>query len=290
MMLPSICGANAGNSLDEKDLQEGCNAEGRVGPAGTEESLPVTYRRGSGTRIGRVLPSGSVYAMVSRGESCFQKHMLHCAPPLDGTLQRIMSRHGIPPTPCGVPRARLSLTLRWSGTRQATSGVVDQLPMAWVSENPQLGVAYFTSSKIPSFKEVFEIVKPFLCADVTKMFGKTMANHGRSVATFALEGGPSVYKYSGKRVAVVGLPKGLEGMVDLISSRTGCSFNMVHCTYYPDDVCKLDWHADDEKTIAQYSTIAGVSLYEDQRHCRSVEFMQRPAPLKRKVPDSAPAK
>jgi hypothetical protein len=248
----------------------------------------MMYTRGTGT-IGCFLPNRTIYAMVGPN---FQPGMLHRVPPICNALKKKAAALGVEvksgPTVGEVQEgfARISCTLRAVGS-QETLGK-SELKRVWGNDD-----AAFEVSDKPVTGFSFAQCKDAVCRDwtpdITHSWGKTWANAGRRSVTYGT-GSMTTYKYGGKTVSVKPMPAIMLALMEQVMKATGKSYNWVHVVYYPDGNCKLDWHADDEKTIAKGSTIVGFTLYENPTYIRPIEIKRKPEPKvkpvhkKRKAP------
>jgi hypothetical protein len=107
-------------------------------------------------------------------------------------------------------------------------------------------------------------------------------NAGRMSATYGT-GSMTTYRFIGKNVPVKPMPAILLPLMEQAIKTIGVSFNWVHVVYYPDGNCKLDWHADNEKTIARGSTIVGFTMYENPTYIRPIEIRRKPEPKVKSV-------
>lgn len=98
--------------------------------------------------------------------------------------------------------------------------------------------------------------------DVVKIFGKTHITK-RKVAWYAQE--PLTYKYSGMvKTAHIFTPILLE-IKNLVEQTTNMQFNAVLLNFYQNGEEYMGWHSDDEREMAENSSIASVSLGAPRR-------------------------
>jgi hypothetical protein len=241
----------------------------------------MMYMR-SKTTVGWFIPNFTFYAMVGW---YFQLLMLHRAPAICNVIEKkaealgVQVKRGPQVGEEASGYARISFTFRATGS-QARVGRSD-MKRVWgdndaafeVSDKPVTGL---------SFAEYKDALYPDFTADTVIVFNRLYENAGRMSATYGT-GSMTTYRFSGKNVAVKPMPAILLPLMEQAIKTSGVSFNWVHVVYYPDGNCKLDWHADNEQTIARGSTIVGFTMYENPTYLRPIEIRRKPEPKVKSV-------
>jgi hypothetical protein len=167
---------------------------------------------------------------------------------------------------------RLSLTYRLTSSRM---GKVQ-------SHSVPVDVSYLVlendfCSKSCSYSEVYNELKDYLQPDVTSMFGKTYTNNGRMSGEFMLQTiWPNpiefVYQYGNTKHYGNPMSPALVKLSHLLAERQHINFDWCHVTWYPNEMCKISAHADDEPEIKPNSDIACISFMENPKDTRDLRF------------------
>jgi hypothetical protein len=138
-------------------------------------------------------------------------------------------------------------------------------------------------------------LEPFLKPDTTKMYGELFLNGGRLSAEFMdrvlweneEKAQGFKYRYGGQDHYGNLMTPSLQALADIISRDIGHehAVDWCHVTYYPDNLSKLGYHADDEPQIKLGSRIYCITLMERPQDTRTLLIKYKPT-----KPDKSPSK
>jgi hypothetical protein len=133
--------------------------------------------------------------------------------------------------------------------------------------------------------ELEQLTNELLCVihkngvpDITKMYGKTFTNKGRTVLEMANENGFK-YQYAGKTVTGIAFT---ECVRKIVIPKMAILFGVqpkdlwCHLVYYPTPDCKLDWHDDGEDGINPNLIISLTLLENLEKGARTFQVRRKP--------------